>query len=157
MKKAICAGAVGLLLSLPNGFAYSQEYEMEKAPRAREGRPPMPMPMPRGDEGRGIGQRGRGMMLQLMRDNPKLAGMMMQMRGEMMRIRGEEMSKMGDVLNATASGLKKRAASKVIATAEEDSRRRLDNDQGRIISTPMEKAIRKMITHSSISMRWFEA
>ena len=48
------------------------------------------------------------MMLQLMRDNPKVAGiMMMQMHGEMMRIRGEEMSKMGDVMRRYGERLEK--------------------------------------------------
>jgi hypothetical protein len=49
-----------------------------------------------------IGPGGMKMMLGLMRDNPKLAGMMMQMHGDMMRIRGEEMSKMGDVMKRYA-------------------------------------------------------
>src|SRR2546430_8143424 len=89
MKKGICIIVLGLLFNLPVGFAYSQEHEMEKAPRGREGRPPMPMPG--GPMGEMMGHRGMGMMLQLIRDNPKAAGVMMQMHGEMMRIRGEEM------------------------------------------------------------------
>ena len=54
-----------------------------------------------------IGPGGMAMMLGLMRDNPKLAGMMMQMHGEMMRIRGEEMSKMGDVVRRYGERLEK--------------------------------------------------
>src|SRR5919198_5769601 len=98
MKNFLCVVVFGLILALPVGFAYPQEHEMEKAPRARESRPPMPMPMPGepmgGPMGGMMGHRQMGMMLQVMRDNPKLAGIMMQMHGEMMRIRGEEMSKM---------------------------------------------------------------
>src|SRR5215831_3182578 len=90
MKKGFCVVAIGLLFILSSEFAYSQEREPEKAPRTLPGRPPMSMP------GGPIG--GMAMMLGLMRDNPELAGMMMQMRGEMMRIRGEEISKMGDVM-----------------------------------------------------------
>ncbi len=108
MKKAsLCVAVFGLLLALPAGFAYCQEHEMEKAPRGREGRPPMPMPMRGGPMGEMMGHRGMGMMLQLMRDNPKVAGMMMQMHGEMMRIRGEEMSKMGDVMRRYGERLEK--------------------------------------------------
>ena len=110
MKKVICTVVLGLLLSFPAGFAYSQEHEMEKAPRAREARPPMPMPMQGGPMAGMMGHRGMGMMLQLIRDNPKAAGLMMEMHGEMMRIRGEEMSKMGDVLRRYGERLEKESA-----------------------------------------------
>ena len=80
---------------------------MDMGPRAREGRPAMPMPM-QGGQRQGMRERGgRGMMMQMLRENPKLAGMMMQMRGEMMRIRGEELSKMGDVLKRYGERLEK--------------------------------------------------
>src|SRR5207245_4782049 len=108
MKKGICIIVLGLLFNLPGGFAYYQEHEMEKAPRGREGRPPMPMPG--GPMGEMMGHRGMGMMLQLIRDNPKAAGVMMQMHGEMMRIRGEEMSKMGDVLRRYGERLEKESS-----------------------------------------------
>jgi hypothetical protein len=107
MKKVLRVAIVGLLLTFPAGLAYAQEHEMEKAPRAREGRPPMPRPMPGGPMGGMMDHRGMGMMLQLMRDNPKAAGVMMQMHGEMMRIRGEEMSKMGDVMRRYGERLEK--------------------------------------------------
>ena len=81
---------------------------MEKPPRAREGRPPMPMGG--GPMGGMMGHRGMGRMMQVMKDNPKLAGIMMQMHGEMMRIRGEEMSKMGDVLKRYGERLEKELA-----------------------------------------------
>jgi hypothetical protein len=104
MKKGFCVVVIGLLFTLSSGLAYSQEPEPEKVPRAPLGRPPMPMPgVPMG----GMGPGGMAMMLGLMRDNPKLAGMMMQMHGEMMRIRGEEMSKMGDVMRRYGERLEK--------------------------------------------------
>ena len=107
MKKALCVVVIGLVLTLSGGFAYSQEREPEKAPRAVPGMPPMPMP------GAPIGMMGPGgiaMMLGLLRDNPKLAGMMMQMHGEMMRIRGEELSKMGDVMKRYGERLEKESS-----------------------------------------------
>ena len=107
MKKRICLGVSSLLLALVVGRAYSQEAPMDMGPRAREGRPPMPMPMPGGQTQGRMGRGGREMMMQMMRDNPKLAGLMMQMRGEMMRIRGEELSKMGDVLKRYGERLEK--------------------------------------------------
>jgi hypothetical protein len=107
MKQSFCAVVLGLALALPAGSVYSQEHEMERGPRASEGRPPMPMPMPGGSMGGMRGHRGMGMMMQLMKENPKLAGIMMQMHGEMMRIRGEEMSKMGDVLKRYGERLEK--------------------------------------------------
>lgn len=107
MRRSFCVATFCLLLALP-GSGYSQEHELEKAPRAREGRPPMPMGG--GLMGAMMGHRGMGMMMQVMKDNPKLAGIMMQMHGELMRIRGEEMSKMGDVLKRYGERLEKEAA-----------------------------------------------
>jgi len=106
MKKGFCVVAIGLLFILSSEFAYSQEREPEKAPRTLPGRPPMSMPG--GPMGGMMGPGGMAMMLGLMRDNPELAGMMMQMRGEMMRIRGEEISKMGDVMKRYGERLEKR-------------------------------------------------
>lgn len=66
-----------------------------------------------GRPGGPIGMMGPGgmvMMLGLLRDNPKLAGMMMQMHGEMMRIRGEELSKMGDVMRRYGERLEKESS-----------------------------------------------
>jgi hypothetical protein len=68
------------------------------------------MPMPGGPMGGMMGPRGMAMMLGLLRDNPKLAGMMMQMHGEMMRIRGEELSKMGDVMRRYGERLEKESS-----------------------------------------------
>ena len=105
MKKSFCVVVIGLLLTLSGGLAYSQEREPEKIPRAPQFRPPIPMPgLPIGMMGPG----GMAMMLGLMRDNPKLPGIMMQMRGDMMRIRGEEMTKMGDVMKRYGERLEKR-------------------------------------------------
>ena len=106
MKKALCVVVIGLLLALCGGLAYSQEREPEKAPRMLQGRP---MPMPGAPIGM-MGPGGMAMMLGLLRDNPKLAGMMMQMHGEMMRIRGEEMSKMGDVMKRYGERLEKESS-----------------------------------------------
>ena len=108
MKKGFCVVAIGLLFTLSGEFAYSQEYEPEKAPRTLPGRPPMPVPG--GPMGGMMGPGGMAMMLQALRDNPKLAGMMMQMHGEMMRIRGEEMSKMGDVMKRYGERLEKESS-----------------------------------------------
>ena len=44
MKNGICIGVLGLLLSLPVGFGYSQEHETEKGPMSRAGRSAMRMP-----------------------------------------------------------------------------------------------------------------
>ena len=104
MKKSLCAVALSLLLALPAGIARSQEHEMEKAPGAEKDREPMGMP------GGRMERMGPGQMrarMGFMRNNPKLAGMMMQMRGEMMRIRGEELSKMGDVLRRYGKRMEK--------------------------------------------------
>ena len=108
MKKGFCVVVIGLLFTLSGGLAYSQEREPEQVPRALPGRPPMPMPG--GPMGGMMGPGGMAMMLGLMRDNPKLAGMMMQMHGEMMRIRGEEMSKMGDVMKRYGERLEKESS-----------------------------------------------
>ena len=108
MKKGFCVVAIGLLFVLSGELAYSQEHEPEKAPRTLPGRPPMPMPG--GPMGGMMGPGGMAMMLQALRDNPKLAGMMMQMHGEMMRIRGEEMTKMGDVMRRYGERLEKESS-----------------------------------------------
>jgi len=103
-KRVLCC-CHWFALALSGELAYSQERESEKVPRALPGRPPMPTPG--GPIGGGMGPGGMAMMLGLLRDNPKLAGMMMQMHGEMMRIRGEEMSKMGDVMKRYGERLEK--------------------------------------------------
>src|SRR5215813_9590426 len=108
MKKGFCGFAMGLLFDLSGGLTYSKEREPEKAPRILPGGPPMPMPG--GPMGGGMGPGGMAMMLGLLRDNPKLAGMMMQMHGEMMRIRGEEMSKMGDVMKRYGERIEKESS-----------------------------------------------
>ena len=107
MEKRIALIISGLFLALVVGPALSQEVPMDMGPRMREGRPPMPMPMPGGQMRGAMERGGRGMMIQMMKENPKLAGIMMQMRGEMMRIRGEELSKMGDVLKRYGERLEK--------------------------------------------------
>src|SRR5262249_37680829 len=113
MRKRLCVVVFGLLLTLAGGLAYSQEREpAPPAPRAPQGRPFMANPMPGGPMAGGMGPKRVAVMLQLIRDNPTVAGLMMQMHGEMMRIRGEEMSKMGDVMSDTASALKKRVANR---------------------------------------------
>ena len=71
MKKGFCVLVLGLLFTLSGEFAYSQEREPEKAPRTLPGRPPMPMPG--GPMGGMMGPGGMAMMLQALRDNPKLA------------------------------------------------------------------------------------
>jgi hypothetical protein len=114
MKKVLCV-VIGLFLTLSSGLAYSQEREPETAPGPQQFRLPMPMPGgPMGGRpGAPIGMMGPGgmaMMLGLLRDNPKLAGMMMQMRGEMMRIRGEELTKMGDVMRRYGERLEKESS-----------------------------------------------
>ena len=111
MKKSLCAIVSGLFLTLSGGLTYSQQPESTPLPRGPQGGPGIPAPMPGFPmggrmEGR-MGPGGMGMMLQLLRDNPKLAGTMMQMHGEMMKIRGEEMSKMGDVMRRYGERLEK--------------------------------------------------
>ena len=108
MKKGFCIVVIGLLFTLSGELVYSQQLDPETAPRPLPGRPPMPMPG--GPMGGMMGPGGMAMMLQALRDNPKLAGMMMQMHGEMMRIRGEEMSKMGDVMKRYGERLEKESS-----------------------------------------------
>src|SRR5262245_66605681 len=96
MKKGFCFVVIGLLFTVSGEFAYSQEHEPEKVPRILPGRPPMPMPG--GPMGGMMGPGGMAMMLQALRDNPKLDGLMMKMHGEMMRIVGEVMSDMDVVV-----------------------------------------------------------
>jgi hypothetical protein len=111
MKKSLCAVVIGSFLTLSSGLAYSQQPESTPLPRGPQGRPGIPAPMPGFQMGRQMqGRMGLGgiaMMLQLLRDDPKLAGMMMQMHGEMMKIRGEEMGKMGDVMRQYGARLEK--------------------------------------------------
>jgi len=111
MKNTLCAVVIGLFLAASVGVVYSQQPESTPVPRGPHGRPGAPMRMPGGPMGRGMegmmGQTQMGMMLQLLRDNPKLAGTMMQMHGEMMKIRGEEMEKMGDVMRRYGERLEK--------------------------------------------------
>ena len=114
MKKPLCAVVIGLFLAISGGVVYSQQPESTPVPRGPHGRPGAPMRMPGGPMGRGMegmmGQTQMGMMLQLLRDNPKLAGTMMQMHGEMMKIRGEEMSKAGDVMRRYGERLEKESS-----------------------------------------------
>jgi hypothetical protein len=105
MKKSLCAVALSLLLALPAGIARSQEHEMEKAPGAEKDREPIGMLG--GRMGRMMGPGHMRARMGFMSNNPKLAGIMMQMRGEMMRIRGEELSKMGDVLRRYGERIEK--------------------------------------------------
>ena len=100
MKKALCVAVLGSLLTIPVGYGNAQE-------RPREGRPPMLMPKPGGPMGGMMGHEHMGVMLELMKDNPKAAGIMMQMHGDMMRIRGEELTKMGDVMKRYGERLEK--------------------------------------------------
>ena len=108
MKKRVCVVLVGLVFNLSGELAYSQQLDPEMAPRPLPGAPAMPMPG--GPMGGMMGPGGMTMMLQALRDNPKLAGMMMQMHGEMMGIRGEEMSKMGDVMKRYGERLEKESS-----------------------------------------------
>jgi len=59
-----------------------------------------------------MGPMGHGGMGMMMTHNPRLAGIMMQMRGEMMRIRGEAMMKEGDVLRRYGERLQKETITK---------------------------------------------
>ena len=90
------------------GSLYSQEHDMHapNAPGEKRGTPQSGGATGgmMGHEGMGMmshenvepmGHRGMGMIVM---HNPRIAGIMMQMRGEMMRIRGEAMMKQGDVL-----------------------------------------------------------
>jgi len=107
MKTTLCIVGLIVLVAAPIGVAYSQERDMEKVPPPRVERPFAPPGMRGGPAGE-IGRQGNlGRMARLMRGNPKLAGMMMQMRGELMHIRGEEMAKEGDVLRRYGERLEK--------------------------------------------------
>ena len=108
MKITTCIVGLIVFAAAPIGIAYSQEHDhdMEKVPPRAE-RPFAPSGM-RGGPAGAMGREGNfGGMGQLMRGNPKLAGVMMQMRGELMRIRGEEMAKRGDVIRRYGERLEK--------------------------------------------------
>jgi hypothetical protein len=64
--------------------------------------------MPMGRSGRMGSPGGMDMMMH----DPKIAGLLMQMRGEMMRIRGEAMMKQADVLRRYGEQLQQQPASK---------------------------------------------
>jgi len=98
---------------------YSQDYG-DRPSKAPEETPPGRRP---GGPMAGMMPQGMGMMRRegmptnrraglMMRRNPRLAGIMMQMRGEMMRIRGEAMMKQGDVLRRYGERLEKEIPTK---------------------------------------------
>ena len=122
MTRPIYAIVLGSLLIFSAGNLYSQEHDMHapNAPEEKRGTPQSggATGSMMGHEGMGMmshedmermGPRGMGMM---MMHNPRLAGMMMQMRGELMRIRGEAMMKEGDVLRRYGEKLQKEAITK---------------------------------------------
>jgi hypothetical protein len=97
---------------------YSQDHDTHapSAPESKAGKP-----QTGGAMGGMMGHEGMGMMshedhdrmgpermgMMMMMHNPRLAGMMMQMRGEMMRIRGEAMMKQAEVLRRYGEKLQK--------------------------------------------------
>ncbi len=112
MKKSVYAATLALLVIFSAASVYPQEYGQRPA-KAPEETPFGPRP---GGPMGGMVHRERmplrrheavGMM---MRRNPHLAGIMMEMRGEMMRIRGEAMMKQGDVLRRYGARLEKENA-----------------------------------------------
>lgn len=122
MRKSICAIVLGLVIIYSAGSVYSQEPGTERPPNAPEERPGVPQSA--GPMGGMMGHEGVGMMrhegmrmrrpegIGMMMHNPRLAGIMMQMRGEMMRIRGEAMMKEGDVLRRYGERLQKEGITK---------------------------------------------
>lgn len=100
---------------------YSQEHDMHapNAPEEKRATPPS-----KGAMGGMMGHEGMGMMrhegmpmkgheaMGMLMHNPRMAGIMMQMRGEMMRIRGEALMKEGDVLRRYGERIQQEGATK---------------------------------------------
>ena len=123
MKKFFYAVVLGSAIIFFAVSGYSQERGMQRPPRPEEERPGMPQSggamggmMSHGGMGmmshEGMPMKRHAAMGMMMRRNPHLAGIMMQMRGEMMRIRGEAMMKQGDVLRRYGERLEKDSAAK---------------------------------------------
>ncbi len=120
MKKSFYAATLIFVLVFSAAPVYSQDYGQrpskapEETPPGRRPGGPMTEMMPQGmgmmrREGMPMNRR-EGLLM--MRRNPRLAGIMMQMRGEMMRIRGEAMMKQGDVLRRYGERLEKEISTK---------------------------------------------
>ncbi len=110
MKKSFWTTVIlALLLFAPTAYSQDRGPRPSKAPDVAPGGPMGgmmshdSMGMMHG-EGTPFNRRGG---VAMMRRNPHLAGIMMQMRGEMMRIRGEAMMKEGDVLRRYGERLEK--------------------------------------------------
>ena len=120
MKKSLYTATLAFLLVFSAATVYSQDYGQRPSKAPEE----TPLgPRPGGPMGGMMSHEGVGMMHRegmpvnrregtVMRRNPHLAGIMMQMRGEMMRIRGEAMMKQGDVLRRYGERLEKESATK---------------------------------------------
>lgn len=104
MKKSLFVFLAVALLALPATVSFSQE-EGAGNPPAKQGQGigpggmmggPGMRRMPQGMYGHpGMAGPRRMQMLRLLQTNPKLAGLLMQMRGEMMMKRGEVLMKYG--------------------------------------------------------------
>ncbi len=110
MKKSVLILLAVLLLAFPATISFSQE-QAPVSPPARQGQRPGPGGMMGGPRIEWMRQHmagrpgmlgRRGQMLRLLQTNPKLAGLLMQMRGEMMMRRGEVLMKYGkEIQNLT--------------------------------------------------------
>ncbi len=116
MKKFFYAVVLGSAIIFSPVSGYSQESGVQGPPRPAEQRPAMPQfGGPRGlmmHRERLPLRRHEAFGVMMMRRNPHLAGIMMEMRGEMMRIRGEAMMKQGDVLRRYGERLEKESAAR---------------------------------------------
>lgn len=118
MRKSVYAVVLAAAMIFSAPYVHSQDHDAH-APNPPESKAGKPQPGGAmggmmGHDGMGMmghenmekmGPRGMGMMM--MMHNPRMAGMMMQMRGEMMRIRGEAMIKEADVLKRYGEKLQK--------------------------------------------------
>lgn len=117
MRKSIYGLLVAAALIFSAPYVHSQDHEAHapNPPESKAGKPQPGGPMGgmMGHDGMGTmahdhtEEMGRDGMDMMIMHNPRIAGIMMQMRGEMMRIRGEAMIKRADVLKRYGEKLQK--------------------------------------------------
>jgi len=117
VRKSVYGLLVAAALIFSAQYVHSQDHETHapNPPESKAGKPQPGVPMGgmMGHEGMGMmghehmENMGPGAMGMMMMHNPRMAGIMMQMRGEMMRIRGEAMMKEADVLKRYGEKLQK--------------------------------------------------
>lgn len=130
MPKYFCVVALLAMMTFSAARVYAQDHGAHGDAKSADEKTPRP------DKGSAMGgmmghgemgmmghehmeKMGGGGMGMMMMHNPRLAGMMMQMRGEMMRIRGEAMMKEADVLKRYGEKLQKEGTAPAAPKARE--------------------------------------